>query len=503
MRKPKRFYSLNRPKVRQSWNKHNLYNLARMVGDQPPMNGMRTFFQQKWDAKARTRGYHGDHIPEKKWIRLFDRRLRSAVDMPPKYLALNDGSEQAAGRGSGLTTNQVSAENFWATAEVSNQFPDRVNHPRMRSASRLSKNTLLAQPLSNMTPYMQMTFAPLERRLDTAIFRALFASSVRQARQFVIHGAVKVNGKKMVHPSYQLNPGDMFQVDVEKVLYGTGQQKIPQESVRFKSRLEKAEEREEKAQAQLLKENSGEVESESAEEGSESAEGAKSATLSEDEQLALREQLLESLLVDVKMVLRDKTRMKLSAKDKSRLRVFRKSAAKFLARPEGSEIEADELIDELQTQMKSLNMYSYGKTRGEASEGAEEGEEVREPNEQQKQRINRALDIEGLDDKQKEMAIKVIGYEHLKKSELRNLADLLKQEAENPIDESKPYATPWRPRPFMSAFAFIPRYLEVNPNICAAVYLRHPVARKGLGEVPTPFPYFTSQLAHNWYLGRG
>lgn len=48
-----------------------------------------------------------------------------------------------------------------------------------------------------MTPYMQMTFAPLERRLDTAVFRALFASSVRQARQFVIHGAVKVNGKKV------------------------------------------------------------------------------------------------------------------------------------------------------------------------------------------------------------------------------------------------------------------------------------------------------------------
>jgi ribosomal protein S4 len=48
-----------------------------------------------------------------------------------------------------------------------------------------------------MTPYMQMTYYPLERRLDTAIFRALFASSVRQARQFVVHGLVKVNGKKV------------------------------------------------------------------------------------------------------------------------------------------------------------------------------------------------------------------------------------------------------------------------------------------------------------------
>ena len=30
----------------------------------------------------------------------------------------------------------------------------------------------------------------------------------------------------MVHPSYQLNPGDMFQVEVEKVLLATGKQKV-------------------------------------------------------------------------------------------------------------------------------------------------------------------------------------------------------------------------------------------------------------------------------------
>lgn len=42
---------------------------------------------------------------------------------------------------------------------------------------------------------MNMTYAPLERRIDVAIHRALFASSTRQARQFVVHGAVKVNGQ--------------------------------------------------------------------------------------------------------------------------------------------------------------------------------------------------------------------------------------------------------------------------------------------------------------------
>jgi len=72
-----------------------------------------------------------------------------------------------------------------------------------------------------------------------------------------------------------------------------------------------------------------------------------------------------------------------------------------------------------------------------------------------------------------------------------------------PHDPTKPYLTPWRPRPFIGPFAFIPRYLEVNQRICAAVYLRHPVARPGMSEVPTPFPSSIGQLAYNWYLRRG
>ena len=72
----------------------------------------------------------------------------------------------------------------------------------------------------------------------------------------------------------------------------------------------------------------------------------------------------------------------------------------------------------------------------------------------------------------------------------------------NPLDRTKPYHTPWRPRDFMPVFAFIPRYLEVNQNICSAVYLRHPVAKPGLGELPTPFHPETGQLTFNWYLRR-
>ncbi|KAG7138418.1 37S ribosomal protein NAM9 like [Verticillium longisporum] len=90
----------------------------------------------------------------------------------------------------------------------------------------------------------------------------------------------------------------------------------------------------------------------------------------------------------------------------------------------------------------------------------------------------------------------------LTKAEQDALARLLAEDAENPVDETKPYLTPWQPRRYIAPFAFIPRYLEVNQNICAAVYLRHPVARRGEAEVPTPFPIDQNQLAFNWYLRR-
>jgi hypothetical protein len=84
--------------------------------------------------------------------------------MDHRYLAEHDGSELAAGRGSGR------------------------EEPLNLNGIKFGKNQI---------PYMHMTYAPIERRLDMAIFRALFASSARQARQFVIHGKVRVNGKKV------------------------------------------------------------------------------------------------------------------------------------------------------------------------------------------------------------------------------------------------------------------------------------------------------------------
>lgn len=73
-------------------------------------------------------------------------------------LAENSGAQMAAGRGSGLSGDD---------------------------ARRLP------------VPYMSQLYWPMERRLDIACYRAMFSASPRMARQFVIHGFVTVNGKKV------------------------------------------------------------------------------------------------------------------------------------------------------------------------------------------------------------------------------------------------------------------------------------------------------------------
>nr|WP_300003250.1 30S ribosomal protein S4 [Tissierella sp.] len=48
----------------------------------------------------------------------------------------------------------------------------------------------------------------LETRLDNLTYRMGFASSIRQARQMVVHGHILLNGNKVNIPSHRVNPGD-------------------------------------------------------------------------------------------------------------------------------------------------------------------------------------------------------------------------------------------------------------------------------------------------------
>ncbi|MFC0282737.1 30S ribosomal protein S4 [Camelimonas abortus] len=52
----------------------------------------------------------------------------------------------------------------------------------------------------------------LERRLDAVVYRAKFVPTVFAARQFVNHGHVRVNGRRVNIPSYRVRPGDVIEV---------------------------------------------------------------------------------------------------------------------------------------------------------------------------------------------------------------------------------------------------------------------------------------------------
>ena len=52
----------------------------------------------------------------------------------------------------------------------------------------------------------------LERRLDAVVYRAKFVPTVFAARQFVNHGHVKVNGRRVNIPSFRVKPGDVVEV---------------------------------------------------------------------------------------------------------------------------------------------------------------------------------------------------------------------------------------------------------------------------------------------------
>lgn len=361
--------------------------------------------------------------------------------MDPEQLARSDGYEHGEGRGSGLEPH-----------------PDKKPKPFPK------------------TPYMNMTFAPLERRLDTAVFRAMFASSTRQARQFVVHGDVKVNGKQvhcpgkyprrletlipafqMIYPGYQLNPGDMFQVEPERVMFATGAPKD-------------ARERRAGRKARQKKEAADKTQDESSTSPSPSSETAPEPT--PDDSPKDKKEELRSLLSQARTLLTSSSSSSLSGKRKQDLRSFQRLLKKTLSRthlfPQSSTIVTDSLDAQLQelTQKLSLNPAPQSLSRDEHIDSRSLSPETMTP--ENSKVLRRALE------------------------EARG----------NPIDVTKPYATPWRPRPYMSAFAFIPRYLEVHHKICSAVYLRHPVARPGLAEVPTPFGNDVNSLAFNWYLRR-
>jgi ribosomal protein S4 len=271
----------------------------------------------------------------------------------------------------------------------------------------------------------------------------------------------------MPHPSYLLNPGDMFQVDIERVMMATGKPKRPLQNQKAlpstpAEEPAESEEAEADAGAEAAAPEAAEGESETA-----AADAAKEKHMATLKQLKTRARKVMSQK-DVHMRAKQKKDLRKFLKDvKAAMDSTRKPGDPSVAELTGVEAELTSLLSEL-----SL---TPAERKAQAKKAA----------------IAQKEDGEGSS----------LGL--LTHKQRAVLSQMIASERTNPHDPSKPYATPWSPRDWMSPFAFIPRYLEVNQRICAAVYLRHPVARPGRSEVPSPFSPVLSQLAFNWYLRRG
>lgn len=293
----------------------------------------------------------------------------------------------------------------------------------------------------------------------------------------------------MIYPGYLLNPGDMFSVEPERVLYGTGARKFRKSSPETLQDQQRDEEVEQVVDddAEDLVEGAEEGEQASTPKEEETAAETKPAieAKADDPKAALK-----SLMARAKSIMSD-SKDHISGKRKQDLRTFSQSVKKTLSQIRGTRLNSstplEETIDGLEETLNTISAKIPSSTPQTPESAAEPSSPSASP-------------ATTSSNPQAQDASKDDAYRIRKDAELLHAALIRAQE--NPVDVRKPYATPWRPREYMSAFAFIPRYLEVNQKICSAVYLRHPVARPGLAEIPTPFSSETMALAFNWYLRR-
>jgi hypothetical protein len=324
---------------------------------------------------------------------------------------------------------------------------------------------------------------------------------------------------QMRYPGYLLNPADMFQVDTERVMYATGAPKDSGErrAGRLRKRISpKAEAAEKKAEeeARAKEEEKGENEAEEAESEFKAPEDPR--------------ETLKNLLTQAKDML-SSGRDTLPAKRKQALRGFQANVRRLLSRAGSStvltgnmEAQLEQLRESLTASLKSTQQDPSGSARPspplpsnveatqQATTDSQQSEQPTTESQPSKPPTPSVFPMqaqEAVDPLSEAFAKASLNPDaplpsHLSDEDTSILRKALHQLRDNPIDSSKPYATPWRPRDFMSAFAFVPPYLEVNHNICAAVYLRHPVARPGKSEVPSPWGEPIGGAAFAWYLRR-
>ncbi|PPQ88197.1 hypothetical protein CVT25_005162 [Psilocybe cyanescens] len=171
-----------------SWSPKNLYNLwRRTVGPEAEeltfkVTTEQTLFQQRWRSKAAMRAYHGEYIPEKVFKRWY---LPDTIpDVRPRRQVFGDDQNEL----------EEYAKRKTKAKEKERKLEEEIER-------------------KGLAPVGSLMFREVERRMDVFLFRCCFVHSVYEARRLIIHGYVKLNGKKHSHANTRLAPGDMVTVD--------------------------------------------------------------------------------------------------------------------------------------------------------------------------------------------------------------------------------------------------------------------------------------------------
>lgn len=90
-----------------------------------------------------------------------------------------------------------------------------IDQEKVALIKKLTRYNLLKENQSLEEALELTTRDVMERRLQTQVVRRDLARSVKQARQFIVHGHIKVNGHKITSPSYLVSKEEQFQLEFQ------------------------------------------------------------------------------------------------------------------------------------------------------------------------------------------------------------------------------------------------------------------------------------------------
>lgn len=473
-RRSQNINSLVRGRVRPSMNKHNLFNLYKKA--KPNFRNM-TLYQQKWASKQETRAYHGEHIRESRWQSLFDKKLEGVAQL------------DASLKGESVPT-----------------------------------------------PMVNQTFAPLEKRLDYAVFRALFASSVRQAKKFILNGHVTVNNVVIKHPGYTLSPGDVFAVEPERVLEALGAKKP---SVKQAYKVDKFQVIKWQEYVNAVKENPRKVWAKKLDKQQKLqsmysnllVEGIHPSLQNDNAFKSRLEGMEKYKLAKMKEIQSSISRVSI-LKDIIKTVVAQKPeeiSEGFFTAQFGTELapKAFQIAQGLPKAVFGLDSKlqddEVNKIIPTYKDGKPVGDFYNDTNMKKvRQQVNE-LNSLYLDKVRQDFTEKPLSETELITLWSQNLKKHAKLPEWSEVEEkgryqvqlpwqkgmygiknpSKAYFTPWKPRQFLPVFAILPKHIEISFQTCHAVYLRHPVARPGESEVISPYDEDIHEKAYMYYQKGG